>query len=462
MSENRSASSVVLANVAEFYEPLVRQLDSVSRSGWDAACARTASLAVMWGGDSKLVITPHVLDPIFVRDINEIAGAQHVTCVAPRDRSGLSNAVARDTAIFADVRALLREGSTLRAWAWTPSLCALRDLLQTAEHPVASEFSRADALWVAAYLDSKSGFRDAIMRDPELRVLLDMPEGWICTDIETAAGAASAWIDAARGAVVKADGGAGGIGTVVLPPSVPSDRVPHLLRVAARLCPPLAAGPIVVEEMVKRRQRSARPVSVCGSIESSGVLISGHASLVVTASGRYLGASVGRGVLDNQLRTRLSMIASRVGSLACDLGYSGPFGIDALVDDDERLRCIELNARRTLVTHLYDVAAALLGSNWWDHIALASADRVVVEHAANSYERVRHRLEEIWYPIGSRRRGVFVSSIAPPSPHGLQDVGLVAVGGNAEDASALLRQAHRELGASMPPEMERAFSGSDT
>lgn len=453
-----AGASVILSNVMESYRPFVRQLDPQSRRGWEAACARTSSLALLWSGDRKLVVTPHAMDPDFVGDVLRVTGFRDVSCVAPAAGEGdLCAAVARDPSALEIIRGRLCAGATLRAWEWTPESRGLRDLLGAGGEAFACEVPPGTSRWAAAYLDSKSGFRDATVRDPSCRQAFDSPFGWICSDLDTAALAAASWADRGLGAVVKADGGAGGIGTVVVPPGPARRRMPAVLGVAARACPPLSRGPLVVEEFVGRGGRSPRPVSVFATAVPSGAtVLHGQAAFAVTAGGRYLGAVVGRGSMDDRVRDRLHAIAEAAGRLANRLGYLGPFGVDALVEDGGRVRTIEFNARRTLVTHLHDVGAVFGGAEWQRGLALASADRVLIEECA-CYGRVRERLSRLWCPLDGRRRGVFVASVDPPCSAGSLEVGLVAVGEDARDASDLLREAHRALGVEMASALNDAL-----
>lgn len=452
-----AAESIILSNVLEGYLPFVRTLDEPSRRTWELACARTSSLAVSWCGDHKLVVTPQALDPDFVADVSRIIGAVHVECVTPAQQGeSLSHAVMNDPIVLHTIREYLCRGATLRAWSWTPEMCALRDRLVTDVVDIQFESPQGSAKWCAAYLDSKTGFRDSAVRSAATQLMLNPPFGWICCDLEAAIKTVHSWNGRGLGAVVKADRGAGGVGTVILPPTTPGHRIAALLTVAARFCRPLAVGPLVVEELVRCEGQPATSVSVFAMTDVRGeTAVHGHSRFATSDGGRYLGAIVGRGAMNSQIRARLDEIARVAGRMAADLGYVGHFGVDALVGDGGEIRCIEFNARRTLATHLYDVGVKLAGPVWQKVIALASADRVEVGTQFKSYGQVRAQLADSWYPIAGSRRGVFVASIDSPSSSGIREVGLVAIGEEALDASNLLRAAHLSLSADIRPALDR-------
>lgn len=452
-------ASIILSNVLEGYLPFVRTLDPPSRRTWELACARTSSLAVSWCGDEKLVVTPQALDPDFVTDVARIIGAGHVECVTPSHTGeSLSHAVLHDELVLDTIRRNLRRGATLRAWSWTREVCALRDLLASEVGNFQSESPPGSSHWSAAYLDSKSGFRDSAVRDAARQTVLNPPFGWICSDLETAIDTVYSWNACGLGAVVKADRGAGGVGTVVLPPTTPRQRIGALLTVAARMCRPLARGPLVIEELVRCGNQPPTTVSVFAVTNARGeTVVQGHSRFAASEGGRYLGAIVGRNALESPIRERLDAIANVAGRIATELGYIGPFGVDGLVGDGDQVRCIELNARRTLATHLYDVGVSLAGPAWQNVIALASADRIELGKHCESYGQLREQLAPSWYPIAGAHRGVFVASMDPPSSMGLREVGLVAIGEEARDASDLLRAAHRALGADIAPALDRTF-----
>jgi hypothetical protein len=258
--------------------------------------------------------------------------------------------------------------------------------------------------------------------------------------------------------VVKANNGAGGLGTVVLPSSTPQQRVGSILTVSARMFPPLAQGPLVVEELIRKGLGRATEVSVCGLLDATGgTAVHGQSRFASTRGGRYLGAVAGRGAVGSDIRDRLNVIAAAAGRLAHEYGYAGPFGVDALVDGTDRLRCTELNVRRTLATHLYDIGTRLAGPGWAQVIALASADHVESGLPYESYGELRDALSALWYPISGAKRGIFVASMNPMGFHAGREVGLVAIGEEASDASELLRAAHSALRARIEPGLDELF-----
>jgi hypothetical protein len=127
------------------------------------------------------------------------------------------------------------------------TLRAERLIFSTPETPV------HNALWTPEYLDTKIGSREILHRAKEKNPDIKIPEGFVCTDVNSAMQIAEYFLGTNRGVVFKANIGAAGIGVNVFPPSefnrnIDDNRAKIDAKIRAN--PLLTTGPVVVEEYI--------------------------------------------------------------------------------------------------------------------------------------------------------------------------------------------------------------------
>jgi hypothetical protein len=182
----------------------------------------------------------------------------------------------------------------------------------------------------------------------------------------------------------------------------------------------------------------------------------GTAATFMDLNATHAGAVVGDGALPSDLEQSLGFLGGIVGEQARTDGYRGPLTIDAIVDRGRRINLLEINARRTTVTHCYSLRRSLFGETRPG--AIASCESVRVRGIElDSYARVRCRLRPISYRSDSRS-GVLVSHFTPQSKSDRDArLSLVAVDRDANTAVTLLREAFRCLAVEVPAPVQNVW-----
>ena len=198
--------------------------------------------------------------------------------------------------------------------------------------------------WVRNYIDTKSGFRALVSRWlPNAESLL--VQGYDCPDVGQAAEIASWFLGKKRTCVAKSDIGESGLGHTILSPDGDTSEVAIRQKLSEN--PYLASGVIIVEEYV----HSSRNLSP--SLEFI-VPRSGEARITYLSDQLFLddfGSSCG--VLISKTSQHATWYETFAEAGLCvarnlqQLGYVGHFDLDAIVDDDDHIHLLEVNARRT-------------------------------------------------------------------------------------------------------------------
>jgi hypothetical protein len=256
--------------------------------------------------------------------------------------------------------------------------------------------------------------------------------------------------------VLKADRGAGGFGQFLVHTGVAgwdSRKRDALARVVPTLAPLLATTPIVAEAWIEHSSESYATPSVMLELRDQGVELIGTAATFMELGTAHAGAIVGAGALPVPLNGKLIELGHALAELARAIGYRGSFGVDAVVRPDGELLVLEINARRTMVSHCYDLLRGVFDGNGAG--AVASCEFIRVRGTGpGSYESVRSRLKAMWLQPGSQC-GVLISHLEPASEHDeMIRISLVALDKNAADAAGLLRRALRTLGLEIPLALE--------
>ncbi len=438
--------TVVMANVSDYYGPLVDRLEGNTASGWRRSCARASSYAPLWSGDHKLVIVPEPLNPRLVEDVRIALNRTRVhVIIDPALSSAGDGWVSDETRNI--VRSWLSGGGTLRAWAPTLRLRAFSDAVRKSCAGTRVEFGCRRAVWVTGYLDSKVGFRDFVTRSPGLQDVVNLPSGMVCSDLEQGLRVIKAHIAVDRRMVLKGDQGASGDGNAFFTDrSFLRARSNHH-RVISRFYPLLSLGPVVAEECIGAYPQRRQTLSVCAVVEGDGsVGVVGHAATITDSRGRHLAATAGVGALRPSLEEWLDVAARAIGDAAGALGFAGPFGFDAVVAEDGTAYGLEVNPRRTLVTHVYDVARSLFGGSWSRQAGLFSAEDIVLDSSRWSYSKVRESLRPIWLGEVDTAQGVLVSSFFAPAGDRKVELGVIAVAADVGAATELCAEARARLG----------------
>lgn len=453
---------VVIGNVSEFSLPICEGWERTLREPWLAASDAASDLGLFWGPAPRLVVVPQELDPHFLEDSWRPFGEDKVRVLSTESPgASLSTEILENDRIYGLLVDTLRvsEEPLLLSWGATPQLAAVVRCLRSDGVDFKVETSEPESVWVTGYVGSKVGFRSFATRSRRLFDALSPPTGMACTDLETAGYVAEGILAQGCGVAVKPDCGIGGQGTLLIEATKEAPmRVRGRLAVQARFTQNLRRGLVVVEELIQSLHGPKIAASVQGTIGSSGqTQVIGCAVQVTTSTGWYLGAITGRGSLGSAFRRRLSHVATVVGKELATLGFRGPFGVDAVATSEGSFRCVEINARRTFTSHLYEIGRISMGPRWPTGCTLVGSEQVSVPSLAGlGYADVCIALEPVHFPMAGERRGTLIS-IASSLTASRPLLGFVTIGRDAHDAVTLHGEAYARVGCSLPSEFHSSI-----
>jgi hypothetical protein len=454
MLQLRPFRTLVITNIEEYYRPVMAHLSGLPLREWRSPSQVACDLGFFWGGDSKLVITPHRVPTGFPDAVRRVLHRSDIQVVTPASTGALlCKEILQDEALMDALVAAGRQRTPLHVIAWgeTPELHDLLTDLRTRGACLTAEVGSRERLWVSRYFGSKSGLRDLCSGSPELAAVANMPDGFTCADVGMACQVALGFARHRPGVAIKADQGAGGNGVLLCPSEwLLSDGGDRRLALHARFAPVLSAGPIVVEEYIERtpdRFGSPSIQMLVGGTDQAAVLCT--AAQRTTATGAYGGAVVGKGVIPSWLGEKLHRLGEALGRSVSRLGYQGVFGVDTVVDSDGKLYCLEVNARRTFVSHVAEIGVAIFGPRWQEKATFATCERCVYPGLpGRSFAEIDDLLRPVRFPLSGQPRGVVITIASSLENYThVPELGLVAIGSDVEDAAALFEEAGRLLGA---------------
>ena len=257
-----------------------------------------------------------------------------------------------------------------------PSFLALAEQLQQAHglQVLLPESPRPEDLWVRDYIDTKSGFHHlAAQWLPSAEQML--PEAYVCHTLEQAAAVVYWFSQQNRAAIVKADSGENGIGIVVVPPAMFATQ--REIREHLGQNPFWGDEPLVVEELIASSAQLSPSAEVfvppLGAGEPFVTYVSDQLFL---GFGDFCGVLLSRELLDKPWYRPLVDSSLVIAGRLQAMGYVGHFDIDAIVDDQDRIFLLELNARRTGGTHAHEFARFYFGPDYLDKTAILSWESV--------------------------------------------------------------------------------------
>jgi hypothetical protein len=351
---------IILGNTLEangyllYREPDLARREALIR-GFQVANERS----LLWLGDRKLVIIEAPVAHLsYLQNRLGYSQLQHACPENPSD--SICADILREPALRRRVLDYVGDAGAVQLvpYATTPAVHKLADALRR-EHGLTvylPESPVPDRLWLREYIQTKLGFRMLVGQWLPDR----LPEGYVARSVEEAGAIAHTFLQRGQGCIVKANTGFLGIGhTVFRPAAAPSlDEIQSTLRHN----PYYVNDLLIVEALIPSAQAlsPSAEVVVPAERDESPYLVAICAQQVLP-SGAYAGELVSPAWADAPWYTDLSATALEVGKKLQAMGYIGHFDLDGIVDDAGTLYLLEVNARRTGGTHVYELAQFLLG-----------------------------------------------------------------------------------------------------
>jgi hypothetical protein len=339
---------------------------------WDYQAARTISPKVMSHSLSEDIIREAHLR----QEIIEFAGKQKKIALIPY----------ATTAEFLQLAKTLREEDCL-------------DILLP-------ESTTVENFWIKDYLDSKVGFRSVITLTNSTEETLRCPPGYICVDLDQAVEAANWFRRGGKGCVIKASMGGSGVGNLFLPLNTIPDKASIANLVHQNDF--LAEDVFVVEELI------LSPESISPSVEfyvppkgKGEPQFTYLCNQLFESSGRFAGVVISKELEQSSWWPDIYAQGQLIAQQLQDIGYTGYFDLDAIVDQNGNCFLVEINSRRTGGTYAHEFMEHNFGLDYGERFTVLSQNKRSSGSLPN-LEALENAISDLLYPIGDTQTGVIV------------------------------------------------------
>lgn len=364
--------------------------------------------ALFWLGDPKVVITSAPIANAAL--LAERWNFSNTRTYAPRSMTpSLSDDIAREAHLRqAVVEAAGKEKKVaLVPYATTHEFLTLVESLRSQESLDVHlpESTPRENLWIKDYLDSKVGFRNVLSQiSPKHEMTI--PPGYTCADLEQVVEAADWFRRRGKGCVVKANIGGSGVGNLFLP----IETIPNKVSIAAQVKNNafLAEDIFVVEEFIISPQTISPSMEFYLPPKDRGApQFTYLCNQLFESSGRFAGVVIGKELESASWWPNFSEQGHYVASRLQQVGYTGYFDLDAIVDPDDNCFMVEINSRRTGGTYAHEFMEHRYGPNYGAIFSVLSQNK---QPSGNlrSLEELEAAIQDFLYPIHGKERGVII------------------------------------------------------
>jgi len=380
---------LVIANNREYCAALDYAFRGPELARWRNEDLILAEQAIFWGGEDKLVVTPHRVDPRFVADVKSAMEYRNLCVVSPASTTqSICKDIQSDANLWQTLTKTLQESESVEiiAWGATPQLYTLLERLIELGIPVsAPELPSNQNADLAQKLDSKSGFREIASKLAQAYPEVRIPVGYVCSTDDELASAAVELMRASDSILLKADKGVGGWGNMKLDRQSYVSAAPSLFNTLTRNSGIWRTGSIVAEEYLDVMDSPTVDALITpdGQVQ---MLICGRQVLGTHLD--YLGLEVGPHTYSPEVMARIRKIVSIIGQELAQLGYRGWFDVDMVRTTDDAIYCVEINTRRTGVTYIWEILQRIdVGQSM-----IAYASNQTIDPKLADYGKIRARI----------------------------------------------------------------------
>jgi hypothetical protein len=265
-----------------------------------------------------------------------------------------------------------------------------------------------DNLWIRDYIGTKSGFRNLLsfwLSDSS-----KLPFGFVAQDEVKAVNIAKWLLAGGQSCVVKADIGGSGIGNVFLN----SDDQLSSAQISEKIKNNkfLQEGLVVVEQLI------SSPRSLSPSLElyippsrKTEPLITYLSQQLFDESGGFCGVLISKELSKNPWYPVLSESGITIARRLQEMGYVGHFDLDCVVDEEDRVFLLEINARRTGGTYVHEYAQRLYGVNYLEKVALLSDGNMKCDRV-NDLSHLKDLIGNLIFQPDVSESGIVITSLS--------------------------------------------------
>lgn len=325
-------------------------------------------------------------------------------------------------------------------YATTPEFLLLAETLQKKFGLIVNlpESPTPENLWVNTYIDTKVGFRTLLSQwVPEKKLC---PFGFISEDIDHACKIVEWFRSEEKGCVIKASQGGSGVGNLFLS----ADQLRETKNIKEKLRENifLKEDTFIIEEYILSPSSMSPSLEFfVPSPENGKPKITYLSNQHFGKSGRFAGVIIGKELLDAAWYPKFRKNGLKIAQELQTLGYVGHFDLDAIVDENDEIYLLEINARRTGGTYAHEFLQFIHGEDYLDQITALSQNKIS-SHNIFDLNELESTIGDLMYPINDDPRGIIIA-LTSTLPEG--DFGFIAIGRSIKDSETLKTQMVQRL-----------------
>lgn len=434
---------IFIANTAETFADLLEQI-ALNNIGQQDRIQQEIDLsqrALFWGEDNKIIITPKPIPITLLKHNTKKIGYKNVKNLWPKNFGiRLCRSILNDPALTKTLIKIFRSNQRVKISSYSVTddyISLLRFLDKTADWQAANLPKIENPLSLIKSIDTKNGFRE-IVTGLLPQGNLKLPIGFICQTKTDVVKAASHFLDAEKGFVIKVHNGESGWGVKIIDNDathkLSRDNIDDLLCVLSESDPIWNSAPYVVEEFISvDKMIGGGFPSGEGHITDDGFIFDYLCGQEVTKDGSFEGIVLGNKVITDIVSKSIKIAMEKIGKELYIKGYRGTFDIDFAAGKDGNLYFLESNARITGGTHVYNLLS-YLGLDGSEYVI--SNDSFHYNAPPQKSERLLKLLSNLLYPIQFQKRGIIISFVSLNRPV----VGIITIGQDKQDAYFLIKK----------------------
>jgi len=387
---------IYISNVLESYYRGYDQLSKEEKQKWYQYDFYEANRALLYGADNKAIITSYPINPEYLTDLKQVTGWSNVINLYPNQpQPSLSQDLQHNGKLKDQFVSLIKANSGVKLIQYrsTPEFHNLVSFLKKQKLDFKTpELIESDNEFVLNYYNTKRGFRHlwaGVLG--EKRQGINIPEGFICGDLEEALEAAWWFRAHSRDFVIKYNRGVQGVGVSLnYCQDLAKEKQAFINQLKLKLSEGFWKEPaLVVEELIPpdHHHLGGSPNVELFIDEQAKVHFSYPCEQILENNKKFIGVKIHPELMNFPQMQSAKEAGLKLGQALAEKGYRGCFDIDMVVDKGGRAFAVEANLRRTGGTHLHELGLALFGLDYYQQYYLYSLDLKLTKEF--SYEQFK-------------------------------------------------------------------------